>query len=364
MTDGCHNTGDGDLYGIGVRIGLYVQWFAGLLLRNHHSSWQTISTVRAANNVLGISIMVASIVNTARGVTLVTDFLLTYYLTIALFYSESYNLLSKPEETAPRDGKIKRYYFLQPDVPLLLQNFLFASASLFGGWFWIRGLSGSAQLECGPAKAAVIVSFDLHNSHWKTFAATMSILVGSIFTFFFFGHLYIFCTGEVRSEPLIAVAGLLAPVSSQHAPMGPRPQRGNRSQDLELLLRPGWYGLSQESIAFGTLVQGLRSLFHLFIINLAGPIVAITSVEIMIRDNHLLTDGIFESTGQMIALTAGISSLCLACWEILTTWREPKVSAKQMLARMRYSSAQPIRDQELRVLQVHLAEQEESQRRN
>ncbi|EQB57416.1 hypothetical protein CGLO_02452 [Colletotrichum gloeosporioides Cg-14] len=309
MADACHNNGDGDLYGIGVRIGLYLQWFAGLLLRNHHSSWQTISTVRATNNVLGISITVASIVNTSRGLTLVTDFLLTYYLTIALFYSESYNLLSKPEETAPRDGKIKRYYFLQPDVPLLLQNFLFATASLFGAWFWIRGVSGTAQLECGPAKAAVIVSFNLHSSHWTAFAATMSILVGGIFTFFFVGHLYIFCTGEVRSEPLVAVAGLLAPVSNRHALMGPNSQQGNRSQDLEILLRPGWYDFGQGSSTFGTLVRDSWSLLHLFIINLAGPIVAIASVEVMIRENHILTDGIFESTGQMIALAAAQHSL-------------------------------------------------------
>lgn len=41
--------GVGYLYGIGVRIGLHMQWLAGFLLRNLDDSWKTVSSVRAAN---------------------------------------------------------------------------------------------------------------------------------------------------------------------------------------------------------------------------------------------------------------------------------------------------------------------------
>lgn len=153
--------------------------------------------------------MTALIINTSRGLTLVTDFLLAYYLTIALFYAESYNLLKKPTESGPTTSNVTRWYVLQPDVPLVLQNLLFAVSSLFGGWFWTRGLLGTKQLDCGPTRAAVIVSFDLYHPQWKAFAAAMSIVVGVVFAFFFLGHLYIFGTGQVRSEPLIILAGLL-----------------------------------------------------------------------------------------------------------------------------------------------------------
>lgn len=350
MADVCQNNGDGDLYGIGVRIGLYLQCAAGVLLRNHHSSWQTISAVRVTNNVLGISIMIALTANTSRGVTLVTDFLLTYYLTIVLFYAESYNLLHKLESAPGGDSSKKRIYLLQPDVPLLLQNFLFAAASLFGGWFWIRGVLSAPQLECGPAKAAVLVSFDLYSSRWKSFAATMSIFVGVIFAFFFFGHLYIFYTGQVGSEPLVLVAAVLRKTSGPPL-VGTHPWRST-SRILGLLLRPSWYG--RKSFTLVALIQDLSCIFHLFIINLAGPIIAISSVETMIRVNHILTDGIFESTGQMIALIAGISSLCLAVWEILSNWKEPKEPGKGMLARMRHGSARPIGDEELRMFQQYL----------
>jgi hypothetical protein len=41
----CITTGDGDIYGLGVRIGLYLQWAAAFILRLL-GSWSRISEVR------------------------------------------------------------------------------------------------------------------------------------------------------------------------------------------------------------------------------------------------------------------------------------------------------------------------------
>jgi hypothetical protein len=57
-------------------------------------------------------------------------------------------------------------------------------------------------------------------------------------------------------------------------------------------------------------------MLHFALINLVGPLVAIASVERMILANDLTTSGIRESTGQMIALFTGVSTFCLACWEL------------------------------------------------
>ena len=93
----CSNSGDGDCYGLGVRLGLYLQWAAGFLLRNYSGSWKMISTVRTTNNALYGAILLTVVITTARGTALSTDYLIVYYLTVALFYSESYNLLKKGE---------------------------------------------------------------------------------------------------------------------------------------------------------------------------------------------------------------------------------------------------------------------------
>jgi hypothetical protein len=135
----CTTTGDGDFYGLGVRLGLYLQWTAGFLLRNSNGSWKIISAVRTTNNALCGAIFLTAVITTAQGTALSTDYMIVYYLTVALFYCESYNLLAK-EDSQNRVSDSPFSYILQPDVPLLVQNTLFASNHLFGAWFWIRGI--------------------------------------------------------------------------------------------------------------------------------------------------------------------------------------------------------------------------------
>lgn len=143
---------------------------------------------------------------------------------------------------------------------------------------------------------------------------------------------------------------------SQGPSSGPNPFRGTMLQCLGCLMRPRWYGTRANADTATRVLCQLPRLFHFFVINLAGLIIAVSSVETMIRENHISTVGVLESTGQMMALTAGISSLCLASWEIVSKWRQPRLSGIQMLARMRYSSAQPIGEEELMMFQEYLVQ--------
>lgn len=47
------------------------------------------------------------------------------------------------------------------------------------------------------------------------------------------------------------------------------------------------------------------------------PLVAIISIERMIHANHIETDSIKDGTGQLIALSSGMSSMSLAVWEVV-----------------------------------------------
>ena len=80
-------------------------------------------------------------------------------------------------------------YQLIPDLPLMFQNLLFASATFFGAWFWIRGVD-HVQQPSRAAKAALLGAFPLDSTSWRQFAATFAILVGLILLFFFAVHLY------------------------------------------------------------------------------------------------------------------------------------------------------------------------------
>jgi hypothetical protein len=85
------------------------------------------------------------------------------------------------------------------------------------------------------------------------------------------------------------------------------------------LLKPGFPVM--DSLSVVQLLRLFRDLIHYFLIYLAGPLIAIVSVERMVAANHLVTASAFGSAGQIIALFTGITSAVLACWEIPKKWR-------------------------------------------
>ncbi|KAJ5361443.1 hypothetical protein N7541_002287 [Penicillium brevicompactum] len=56
-------------------------------------------------------------------------------------------------------------------------------------------------------------------------------------------------------------------------------------------------------------------MLHWISINLLGPVIAIVSVERMISANAITTDGIADSSGQLIALMTAIFAICVAISE-------------------------------------------------
>ncbi|KAL9612894.1 MAG: hypothetical protein Q9167_002527 [Letrouitia subvulpina] len=312
----CTTTGDGDFYGLGVRLGLYLQWAAGFCLRNSSGSWKMISTVRTTNNALCGAIVLAVVINTARGTALSTDYLIVYYLTVALFYSESYNLLTKGE----REGwGEKSYYVLEPDVPLLVQNLLFAFNHLFGAWFWIRGLHHTQPTTC-PPKAALLGPFDLYDKHWMKFAATAAIIGGINFLIFFAIHLYAFWNRSLAGGPVTKVAYVLSDCCGPSIPpvdiVRELLRPGFRSDLNELWDKVKMGDASSLQTTVGIFLAQSGLLIHFALVNLVGPVIAIVSVERMLHANHLTTPRILDSSGQMIALLTGATSLIAALWEL------------------------------------------------
>lgn len=380
----CDIPGDGDLYGIGVRLGLYLQWLAGFLLRNMDGTWKTISSVRTANTALSAALNLCVVINAARGVGSPIDYLVVYYLTIALFYSESYNLTRK--DNAPssnvssstdrkseegissvqrvlRDsrGEIDRvpelkpnpgyYYELNPDSALVAQTILFASSTLFGAWFWLRGVFGFAESssECGgdigkSAKGALLGVFRLFDDRWRRFGAACSVIVGLLLVSILSVHIAFLVGGGLMDGPVgrtgLVVLKRLKLISGRGlGELEAVEQEGLRAK----LLRP------RLSLRSAYNKGGWRRLtmliFHWFIINLLGPLLAIISVERMLVANQVSTPALLESSGQMIALLSGIMSFCTAVWDIARP--AAKASNIDLLASHMYITRRPLSKEEM-----------------
>jgi hypothetical protein len=75
--------GDSDIYGLGVSVGLYLQWLSGFVLRNI-GSWYTVARVRTVNNALCAALALAAAINVVDGKALSINYLISYHLTVIL----------------------------------------------------------------------------------------------------------------------------------------------------------------------------------------------------------------------------------------------------------------------------------------
>ncbi|KAK4199856.1 hypothetical protein QBC40DRAFT_202048, partial [Triangularia verruculosa] len=343
----CTIPGDGDLYGIGVRLGLYLQWLAGFLLRNMDGTFKTISSVRTANTALSTALNLCVVISAVRGVGSPIHYLVVYYLTVTLFYSESYNLIRKdntcssrsedpPSQLEPPDPhrshgdrvperkpKPGYYYELNPDAALVAQNVLFASTTLFGAWFWLRGVFGFAEWslvesspECGSdagesAKGALLGVFNLFDDRWRRFAAACSIITGLLLVLILSVHTASLAGDGVMDRPVGRAA--LVVLKSVGGLCSGAEQIVDNKRTMEHLLRPRL--LLRSAYREGGWRRLAMLVFHWFVISLLGPLLAITSVERMLVANRVATPAVLESSGQMIALLSGVMSFCIAIWD-------------------------------------------------
>lgn len=302
-SDPCTNIGDGDIYGLGVRLGLYMLWASGFIVRLL-GSWPRVSVIRTTNNILCGALILAEFIHLIDGSALSIDYLLSYHLTIVLFYAESYNLVRKNIYLPRVDssaGVEMEIYRLYPDPSLIFQNLLFASYTIFGAWFWQVGVHGTQMLACDE-RAAIVFLFDLRSRSWTMAATVLASTAGAIFTFILLIHLNYLKRGVISGPELVFVRVMRImsggdPVSVLSSVLRPRPPKPHVKSVSDVL-------------------RFVTRAVHFALINLAGPAVAIVSVERMIHANKLQTPGIRESTGQMIALMTGATSFMVALWEL------------------------------------------------
>ncbi|KAH8586905.1 hypothetical protein B0O99DRAFT_643236 [Bisporella sp. PMI_857] len=325
----CTVDGDSDIYGLGVRVGLYLQWLSGFILRNI-GSWDTVGRVRTANNALCAALALATAINIVDGKALAIDYFISYYLTVILFYSESYNLRLEVGEKALQakatsskpgnrirwrrefedgsDGKLA-YFTLAPDLSLISQNLFFTAWTLFGAWYWLSGINLTRESPCAE-DAAIVLLFSLHSRKWKI-AATLFAIVLSIFwsvVFVVNSRGFISTKGKKPGPIITAVfeyydvfCGGTSTIKTYKEP----------EQIGDQFKRPLW-----------------KNYFHYIWLYLMGPVVGIISVERIIAGNNLSTSVIKESTGQMISLVTGVTSMLYALWE-LGIWLNLKMSPER-----------------------------------
>jgi hypothetical protein len=206
-----------------------------------------------ANNIICDALALAAAINIVDGSALSVDYLISYYLTIVLFYAESYNLVVKDgdKDTDPNYVHVP-YYVLYPDFPLIFRNILFAVYTLFGTWFLLKGIKTTQHTQCEDI-AAIVFLFDFRNPHWAAAATALSIIIGVLFVVILFIHLKNLKTRVHSGPELVFVASL-------RMASGSMPSAANLTKLIALpyLLRPKLHTreqLEESDCSLGSLIR-------------------------------------------------------------------------------------------------------------
>ncbi|KAF3286219.1 hypothetical protein TWF970_009765 [Orbilia oligospora] len=297
----CPIHGSSELYGLGVRLGLYLQWLSTMLLR-YRRSWGRKSTVRGITNLTCVSLFVSLVTNLANGTSLSIDHLIVYYLTVVMFYAESY--------TWDRIFSEENVYVSAVDRARLYREHGCKSIPVPGDLGIEEEKEMGLRLRADFPLVFQNGVFPLRAYHWQRFATFAAVASSAIFSLLLYIHVQDIVRGY-KSTPAATVVtlrigehrGSINPTrfSILKAVFRPEPPKPNASAAYDL----NW--------AFRSLYQSA----HYLLVYFSGPLVALLSVERMIANNGIITTPILASTAQILILSSGLLAVMITAWDVL-----------------------------------------------
>ncbi|KAF3228100.1 hypothetical protein TWF191_003038 [Orbilia oligospora] len=335
LSQRCPIRGSSELYGLGVRLGLYLQWLSTMLLR-YRRSWGRKSTVRGITNLTCVSLFISLVSNLANGTSLSIDHLIVYYLTVVMFYAELYTcdrIFSEENVYVSAVDKAQLYrehgckiipvpgdlgieeekemgLRLRADFPLVFQNGLSVAQSVLATWFWVTGLNSIPGFPCMTLEAAAILGvFPLRAHPWQQFATFAAVASSAFFSLLFYIHVQDVVRGY-KSIPAATVVTLR--IGEHRGSINP-----TRFSILKAVFRPEPPKLTAAAYDFNWAFGSLYQSVHYFLVYFSGPLVALLSVERIIANNGIKTTPILASTAQILVLSSGLLAVMITAWDVL-----------------------------------------------
>jgi len=251
----CDIKGDPDIYGIGIRIGYYLQWVATILAQVYCAD--SANTNRASTNIITFAVIIISIHGAAtEGSLMLCEWYIVQYL---VFWINVGNLPLTSRQLHKSTGSLSA---------TLINYCLISGMNL---WLYWRGINQGQKDGC-DVKIFLFASFSAYDYHWTTFNKVVGV-IGIIFTpFYLFGAVYLLGKGIGEWN-------------------------GDEGDDERL--------------------SHSKKMYNIWLLMWSGA-VGIAFVEKSIQVNHITfgTSSILDS-GQLIALLIGALTILSVVWEIV-----------------------------------------------
>ncbi|KAH7176130.1 hypothetical protein EDB81DRAFT_771963 [Dactylonectria macrodidyma] len=301
--DECGFQGNPDLYGLGIRLGIYFQWVTVFIVymwypEGHKDLWE-------AYVAFLFSLLVAIIVVTIRAEsTYIVEVLVVMYI----IFGGSYVIM----HVGYRDQ-----HRLRVTVPgwlgMFLTTIVLTAAAIYCSWFWLHGMNTNfLDTPCGSF-AFLFAKVSLQNQSVIKFFATISTLLAilSLFTLIAFPIL-LFRKGKLSfvAPPLADISG----EDSEHGATGEVTWRAFTTMDgqLELARKVVYWGLP---LVF-------RFLSPLFMA--CSLVYSILGIELSLYWNSVTGVNTIDGAGQLIPFVIGLIGLAKVTYLAIRMWYQER----------------------------------------
>ncbi|QDS71619.1 hypothetical protein FKW77_007110 [Venturia effusa] len=171
----CGFKGNPDLYGLGIRMGVYFQWASALIIWRWYPEGR--DDLGAAYLLFLFALLVAVVVITARQEpTHSAEILLLMYI----IFGGVYTIMMIGLRRSHMQKVIRK---VKPTLikPVAL-SFILSAASIYSSWFWLSGIHhhGFLDTNCGTF-GFLFTKVSLSNKHVTTFFAALSVFVAILY---------------------------------------------------------------------------------------------------------------------------------------------------------------------------------------
>jgi hypothetical protein len=276
--NGCGFIGNPDLYGIGIRLGVYSQWFSALLA--NHLLRRIREDVHSAYFLFSFALAIGTVVITCSHSGYPCVFFAEIYVLVSLFFGGYFSVHLMPvkvmslerRDADPTPWKRGR---------LVILSLVYGAMMLYNCWFWFKGrtLGRFQPTPCGTA-LFLFGKFSGGNLHkavgfYQAFSIFMAI-------YYPLGTFFLLQNVPSLLSRLDTVSAHYEYVRSIH----------------------------------GAIHTCLVSPRPLLLISLLCLVVAVLAIELTLLWNSVSGINSLNSVGQFIPLTVGVGGLVQVLWEI------------------------------------------------
>ncbi|KAF4336376.1 beta-ketoacyl synthase [Fusarium beomiforme] len=165
----CGFEGNSDLYGLGIRLGVYFQWLSTLIVYGWYPEGR--NELAEAYIIFVTAITITMIVATARAEpTHAVEILILTYIIFGGLITVSTIGFRKSHQKRIKLPSLEHF---------LAWTAVWGAAGIYCSWFWLKGIYSSfLETPCGTF-AFIFAKVSLYNSSLIRFFAALSVILGS-----------------------------------------------------------------------------------------------------------------------------------------------------------------------------------------